>query len=170
MLKRFILLTITCCAFISSYAEVPTFQMHTAEIYSGPNAKLVLPDNSEAKRFQTKLEQANQGQVNFAGHYIVTSWGCGAMCKTMAIIDVKTGKVFFPASPTEGCGYKAGWWNFVNNGYQANSKLLILTAGPAPSGTSDALKTAQNAQLYYRWHDDKLKLLDKECVPAKPMQ
>jgi len=33
---------------------------------------------------------------NFAGHYVVIVWGCGAQCVMMAIVDVKTGIVYDP--------------------------------------------------------------------------
>mgnify|MGYP001213444301 FL=1 len=36
--------------------------------------------------------------MNFAGHYRLTSWGCGTACFQWAIIDVKSGQVFHLAN------------------------------------------------------------------------
>lgn len=41
---------------------------------------------------------AKNQRPNFAGHYILTTWGCGTSCLMGAIIDARTGKVH--------------WWNF----------------------------------------------------------
>ena len=34
--------------------------------------------------------------VNFAGHYVVASWGCGTGCAQFAIIDAITGDLYAP--------------------------------------------------------------------------
>src|SRR5437868_2812690 len=39
---------------------------------------------------------------NFAGHYVVIRWGCGADCLMMAVVDAETGKVYAP--PMSGVG------------------------------------------------------------------
>jgi hypothetical protein len=33
---------------------------------------------------------------NFAGHHVIVTWGCGSPCLMMAIVDLKTGRVFPP--------------------------------------------------------------------------
>lgn len=49
--------------------------------------------------FRTRLKWAVDNQKpNFAGHYILTTWGCGTSCIMGAVINSKTGKV--------------SWWNF----------------------------------------------------------
>jgi len=86
------------CPSALSQARVPQFKDYPAgEVYKGPNAPVVL---SRADRnFKTRLrEAAKNEQVNFAGNYILTSWGCGTECLMGAVIDAKTGKVY--------------WWNF----------------------------------------------------------
>jgi hypothetical protein len=39
-----------------------------------------------------KYQYNNKKQPNFAGHYIIVSWGCGSPCQMHAIIDMKSGK------------------------------------------------------------------------------
>jgi hypothetical protein len=48
----------------------------------------------ESREFRTRLREGAKEKVNFAGHYVFTTWGCGAECLMGAAIDVKTGKVF----------------------------------------------------------------------------
>jgi hypothetical protein len=42
-----------------------------------------------AWNFRTRLREAIKGEVNFAGRYILTGWGCGTGCSQMAIIDAQ---------------------------------------------------------------------------------
>ncbi|SAK95648.1 hypothetical protein AWB78_05351 [Caballeronia calidae] len=48
---------------------------------------------SESRRYATQLTEAANAPVDFAGHYILAEWGCGASCVMAAAIDAKTGKV-----------------------------------------------------------------------------
>lgn len=34
--------------------------------------------------------------LNFAGHYVIVRWGCGSPCLMVAIVDLRTGRVFPP--------------------------------------------------------------------------
>jgi|RhiMetdeSRZDD1v2_1073273.scaffolds.fasta_scaffold1894145_1 hypothetical protein len=79
-------------------SSVPQFKDYPAgEVYNGPIAPLVFKRNDLA--FKTRLRSAAKNQKpNFAGHYILTSWGCGTECVMGAVIDAKTGKVY--------------WWDF----------------------------------------------------------
>jgi hypothetical protein len=47
-----------------------------------------------AREFRTRLREAAREKPNFAGHFIVTTWGCGTECVEGAIIDARTGRVF----------------------------------------------------------------------------
>ena len=96
-------LLVTVCLFPSlaafAQSDPPQFKDYPAgEIYKGPTAPLVLTRNDLT--FKTRLQWAAKNlKPNFAGHYILTSWGCGAQCVMGAVIDAKTGKVY--------------WWNFT---------------------------------------------------------
>lgn len=73
--------------------QVPQFKdFAVTETYTGANARLILTE--EHKRFRTRLEAARKMRPNFAGHYIVTTWGCGSGCLLGAVIDARTGKVY----------------------------------------------------------------------------
>ena len=51
----------------------------------------------EARRFRSALRDAAKAGPNFAGHYTIAGWGCGASCTDWGVIDARTGKVTFDA-------------------------------------------------------------------------
>ena len=61
----------------------------------------------DAENFKTRLEYSLNEPANFAGHYIVTNWGCGTMCQMVAVIDVLNGDVFFPFTTSMGACFLA---------------------------------------------------------------
>lgn len=97
-----LVVALSAASFFSSsalaQASVPHFKDYPiSEIYKGRPAPLVL--TRDDLTFKTRLRWAAKNQKpNFAGHYILTTWGCGALCLMGAVIDAKTGKAY--------------WWNF----------------------------------------------------------
>ena len=61
------------------------------EQISGPTAPLAL--TRKDTEFRTQLRDAAREKPNFAGHYVLTYWGCGAGCVMGAAIDARTGRV-----------------------------------------------------------------------------
>ena len=49
---------------------------------------------AEARRFRTMIREAAAKGPNFAGHFTVAEWGCGAGCVSVAIIDAATGSIY----------------------------------------------------------------------------
>ena len=77
-----------------SQDTVPLFKDYPAdEVYNGKNAPLVLTKSD--RLFRTRLREAARQKPNFAGHYILTTWGCGTTCVTGAVIDANTGRVYW---------------------------------------------------------------------------
>lgn len=75
--------------------SVPQFKNYPAgKIYRGKNAPVKLRTKDE-RMFRTRLTEASKQKPNFAGHYVLTFWGCGTECLSGAAIDVRTGKVTF---------------------------------------------------------------------------
>lgn len=89
---------LSACLHTPGQTRVPQFRDYAAdEIYTGATAPLVLKKDDLI--FRTRLRWAAKNvKPNFAGHYILTTWGCGAQCVIGAVIDAKTGHVH--------------WWNF----------------------------------------------------------
>ncbi len=91
-------LWLICLAAIVTLAQTaaPRFSDYPAiGKYNGKNSVLVLRKDDMA--FRTRLRSAARQPPNFAGHYIVTAWGCGAECLAGAVIDANSGGVhWFP--------------------------------------------------------------------------
>lgn len=108
-------------------SKTPTFERYAAKIEAVKNVKVNLKSHKNANMFRTNLRNAAKEGVNFAGHYIVANWGCGTNCSQSAIIDARTGQVFFP-DELEGAGF--GFCELPDDAepiaYQAGSRLLIL--------------------------------------------
>jgi hypothetical protein len=97
-------------------------------VYKGNIAALKLSKYDESDRVRLKWAIDNQ-EVNFAGHYIVTTWSCGMWCSTVAIIDAKTGIVsWFPGVPQVCFPHLdedfACDENFTNIEYEIDSSLI----------------------------------------------
>ena len=75
-----------------------------------------------SRRYRTDLQEAAAGPVNFAGHYVLTSIGCGAGCVQVAAIDAGAGTVTW-LPPTVCC------WPLAMTEpleYRRDSRLLIV--------------------------------------------
>lgn len=72
--------------------------------------------NPIAKKFKTVITDTynQRDSADFAGHYVVAKWGCGSSCSMIAIVDIKTGRVY------EGVIAAAGY------DYRPESKLLVV--------------------------------------------
>jgi len=105
----------------------PRFDDYPArEVYTGRIAPVIL-DTKRARRFRSRLREDSRQGVNFAGHYSVVFWGCGTGCAQLAVVDAKTGRVYWPPidymdipSPPEDAATP-------HPNFRADSKLLVLT-------------------------------------------
>ena len=76
--------------------RAPRFEDYPAkEIYRGRPAAVRL-DSSRARMFRTRLREDTRGGPNFAGRYAFVFWGCGTGCAQSGVVDLKTGRVYFP--------------------------------------------------------------------------
>jgi hypothetical protein len=89
------------------------------------------------------LKKLAKGKPNFAGRYIVETWGCGHRCLTGAMMDAKTGKVYFLGSVYEGETEDS----MPNIDFRLNSSLMIF------SGTTDDNGSGNH---YFKFKSDKL--------------
>lgn len=70
----------------------PQFADFPAPYTGAKQADLKLVD-AKSRRYASMLRAAARHSPNFAGHYILASWGCGASCVMAAAIDSRTGLV-----------------------------------------------------------------------------
>ena len=131
------------CAIYADYPAAPDFRGTPAA-----------PDLSspDARRFRTVLRHAAAQSPNCGGHFTLATWGCGALCLTGAIIDARSGKVFFlPFSVSDARNVAdpdLGQHSIV---CQIDSELIVANG---------SLNGAEEAGMYfYRWHGGELSLI-----------
>ena len=74
-------------------AHVPSFSDFPVQaMYAGKVARPQLV-NRQDRLYRSRLLKAAQARPNFAGRYIVTTFGCGAGCVMGAVLDAVTGHV-----------------------------------------------------------------------------
>ena len=96
-----------------------------SDVYTGPNAQVRLATEAD-RTFRTRLRDASREKPNYAGHYVIATWGCGAECIHGAAIDVRTGEViWWPA--TICCSSHDMAANFEAVSFRLNSRLIVLT-------------------------------------------
>ena len=133
------------------------FSVHVPESFTS-----VAPDvrSGQARRYRTILRQASKEQPDFAGHFKIVRWGCGTCCSEFAVLDLRTGKSFFPGFVVA-CGHPT---DFDNPGlvfeYRVDSRLLVVYG--APNEVNADLGTR-----YYEWTGGKLRLLKTVLGPPR---
>jgi hypothetical protein len=134
--------------------EFPEFNDFEVKVSNALPKAVRIGNNPDARMFRTRLRQANKEGVNFAGHFIIASWGCGTGCSQGAIIDSLTGKVHFPEELFKGFGISAGHPKapspaFGNFEFKPDSRLLILNGW---GGSEYGIR-------FLVWEGDKFRLL-----------
>jgi len=148
------LLAVSTFGLLLGAAARPQFESYGApERFTGKPAAVDLKSDPEARRFRTRLLEGAAAGPNFAGTYTVVTWGCGTDCQVMAIVDAKTGKVFFPGVSAE-LGFE----------YRLDSRLLVANATDEVSevleeGGCDnpAVAGWATRSRFYEWNGERLK-------------
>ena len=79
---------------VAAQAVAPQPQDFPAEAFTGRKAPVALLSTKD-RGYRTRLRDASMQRPNFAGHYVLTTWGCGTSCSMGAAIDVRTGRVIW---------------------------------------------------------------------------
>lgn len=139
---------------VTKNSDVPKFKDYPVDtVYTGEHHPLVL--NKFGKLFKTRLSEAIKNEKpNFAGHYIVTGWGCGASCYSSAVIDVATG-IAYPFPVTAISSVYPLKPEFANEDgketiYHLNSSLLVLAGN---------LGDVEDTTQFYNFKDGEFVLL-----------
>jgi hypothetical protein len=141
----------------ASAAEAPTFERYPVSAAAVGKPAPVRLDSPNARRYRTMLRDGAREGPNFAGHYTVVTWGCGAGCQTVAIVDAMTGRAFFPAQ-LEQLGHAVMPDEPLQ--YRLDSSLLIVAGMPGESGPKGV--------YYYYWNGSVLKQLHFVARDANP--
>ena len=134
-----------CVAFLSAplaaFGQSPRFQDYpVAERYAGRPVAPKLQPGTAAWNFRTRIREAAQDKPNFAGHYILATWGCGAECLSYAILDARTGAVY--CNGVTVCCYfgKMGGnlpEDFQPIAFRLDSRLVVFTGLLNEEGAND---------------------------------
>lgn len=90
--------------------------------HRGRNAPLVL--TQQQRNYRTRLLDASRQTPNFAGRYVLTTWGCGTSCLSGAIYDAATGRVTdFPFTI---CCAEPASLSFNSVEFRRDSRLVIF--------------------------------------------
>jgi hypothetical protein len=143
-MKRIAVVLVAVCWICLGQSAIPRFEDYpSTDAYKGQNAPIVL--SKDDLNFRTKLRLAARQKPDFAGHFILTAWGCGAECVMGAVIDANSGRVYwFPH--TICCWPDDADGKFRPIEYQLGSRLVIF------SGARNE-KDGDQGTHYYEFRD-----------------
>lgn len=122
---------------------------------ASPIAKPLI-DSTEARRYRTMIRQGAADGPNFAGHFAVVAWGCGSSCSERAIVDTRTGHVYFDKRLRDLDTTQADENGESDNQFPAyfnlSSRLLVIVGAPGEDESRDGV-------AFYAWTGNQLKLL-----------
>lgn len=150
----FLPLTLWAQQEVSSQSEVVMFARYPAtDVFRGTPAMPDLRD-PDVRMYRTRLRDAARQGVNFAGHYAMATWGCGAGCTVLAAIDLHNGKVsYFPGAISCGqeknCGVQ----------FRKNSRAVHVVG---------YLNEEDSADRWYVWTGQQFKLVAKKPAELEP--
>ena len=121
-----LLLLILPCATAFSQKRIPQFKDYPARgEYRGKNAPVIITRND--RMFRSVLRESAREKPDFAGHYILAAWGCGASCLMGAVIDANTGRVYWLPFTICCWGNVDRDVNFKPIEFRPNSRLVVFT-------------------------------------------
>lgn len=107
------------------------YPVRKTEIFKGTPARPLL-DSKRGRLYRTVLRRGAKEGPNFAGRYTIVTWGSGHGVFSMAVVDAKSGKVYFP--PFETVGNTAYGLPFLDKGenpaWSVDSKLFAFVGRP----------------------------------------
>jgi len=142
--------------------DAPRFEAYPAKPYHGRNAAPDLRSHPDSRQYRTRLKAWATEKPNFAGHYILATWGCGTDCTQLAIIDARTGKIFHPPGARTNAAVNVHhallgdgdmfqqWHGTGAVWYRGDSKLLVLIGMPEESEENRGIS-------YFVWENNKLR-------------
>lgn len=147
-------------------ARLPAFADYPArESFGGRPAPVRLRTRRD-RGYRTRLREGAAAGPNFAGRYTFVYWGCGTGCAQAAVVDAKTGLVYWPPLeyadiPTPDRGeYDRGYE--YGAGYRRDSRLLVLTR-------SNYDREASYTAYFYLFDRGRFRLLREALLKRSPI-
>ena len=132
--------------------QLPRFEDYpVTDIYKGPPAppKLRCPGD---RLFRTRIREGAAKGPNFAGHYTIADWGCGAGCVSVAIVDAKDGRICDAPFQALAWGVPMMKDSVEPLAYKLDSRLLIVRGCPEEETCGS---------YFYEWTGTRFKLIRK---------
>ena len=149
-----------CLTRLADVRNPPAFHDYPAVPARMRPAKVQLT-SPDARRMRTVLREGAAKGPNFAGHFSVVVWGCGSSCSDLAIVDARSGRVFFDESVDDISGVHVGDEPGASDWaarFRLDSRLLAIVGAPNENDARDGV-------TFYEWTGARLKLL--RFVPRK---
>ena len=154
ILQTILVVTFLVGSVLAQADNLPRFEDYPAgKGFTGKPAPAIIA-HPRARLFRTMIKTQAQKGPNFAGHYTVATWGCGSGCRGFAIIDARTGRVYF--NPKALNVMTPPYLDEDTLQFRPDSRLFIV------SGAVDGLNGYQDeAKFYYEWKNNRFKLIRK---------
>jgi hypothetical protein len=149
----FFLLVIFFSPLVKSQTTDSCFTNYPAEISEGLDKPSIQYKNG-TDQFEYEISYAyKNSEVNFAGTYIIATWGCGSPCQSHAIINTQNGVAnFIPFTTSLGMLY------------QANSSLLIVN--PEMNSEKESMPFLIGETKFFHFERDSLKEIPSNQIPS----
>jgi hypothetical protein len=152
--KIIIMAIMVLLAKVAFSATINYEQYQEKTIFKGKPAKPNLATHKEARTYRTVIRERAKEGPNFAGQYTIIRIGCGTGCVYIAVVDARTGRVYFPQNLHH--VFWAGWWHETYGlQFKLNSRLCVVygqaNSEDAPYGIS-----------YFEWVGGEFKLVHFE--------
>jgi hypothetical protein len=168
-----------CAITLAQNAGTPRFEDYrVTEFFRETPADPILA-TAEQRRYRTRIRNAvlkGEGvmadtetnrrltapQTNFAGKYVVITWGCGSQCGMMAMVDAETGKIYDPPLSDAGSELYVPLDNLsdMHIGFRRDSSLLVLR-----NACRDFKNRKTCGTYYFNWKDNHFDLVKFVIVP-----
>jgi hypothetical protein len=130
--RRLLLLSFPLLIFAQS--RLPRFEDFPANTDWNGHAVPPRPATAPERLFRTRLLEAAKESPNFAGHYRLTTWGCGSECISGAIVDLATGEIIAPplannSTASMHCSVCQSAYEGSGVEVRLNSRLMIVRCG-----------------------------------------
>src|SRR5581483_12123079 len=150
------------------HTQTPAFSDYpvSGPKFTGKPAMPVLKTAYE-RSFRTAIREAAEHGPNFAGHYTVAEWGCGAGCVSVVIVDAANGAIY--RAPFRNLGWAMRKYEGVASNddkfkqldYRLDSRLFIARGCPEETNC---------ASYFWEWNGSQFKLLRRIASTPLPSQ
>ncbi|HLL74902.1 MAG TPA: hypothetical protein VK421_06520 [Pyrinomonadaceae bacterium] len=148
-------------------APLPNFGDYPArDSFDGRPAPVRLRTRRD-RRYRTRLREGAAEGPNFAGRYTLVYWGCGTGCAEVAVVDAKTGLVYWPQQQyvdiPSGSERGGDPDDPYGRGYRLDSRLLVLTR-------SNYDREASYKAYFYAFDGGRFRLVREALLKRSPIE